>query len=57
MSDQNENIIEIPAWVTNTIGKLSLENEYLKQENAALREYIQNSGMEVESIEESENGN
>jgi hypothetical protein len=38
--DQATNL-EIPNWVVNQIGKLTLENELLRSENAVLRSAIQ----------------
>ena len=43
-----EDVIEVPQWVVSKIGSLSLENEILRQENAALKEYIKNNLSEGE---------
>lgn len=37
--DQSANL-EVPNWVVNQIGKLTLENEVLRSENAVLRAAI-----------------
>ena len=38
MSDQQDNNeTQIPSWVVNQIGRMSIEIEYLKAENSALR--------------------
>jgi hypothetical protein len=42
MSEKTQdNNLEIPNWVVNQIGKLTLENELLRSENAVLRNAIQ----------------
>lgn len=33
--------VEIPNWVVNQIGRISLENEILRSENAVLRANLQ----------------
>ena len=33
--------LEIPGWVVNQIGRISLENEVLRSENAVLRANLQ----------------
>jgi hypothetical protein len=39
-TEQTTNL-EVPNWVVNQIGKLTLENELLRSENAVLRSAIQ----------------
>lgn len=46
--DQSTNL-EVPNWVVNQIGKLTLENELLRSENAVLRAAIR---QQAEVIEE-----
>lgn len=45
MTDQPEQT-SIPQWVVNQIGRLSMEIEYLRNENAALRSALAKSQEE-----------
>lgn len=48
MSEQ----MEVPNWIVNQIGKLTLENELLKAENATLRSMLSQQSSEQETSEE-----